>query len=57
MGTAATVDFPAASSPHRLRFRSVAVQPGHSALTRTPWAAHSAASVLVSAIKPALAAP
>jgi hypothetical protein len=48
---------PAVSSSHRLRFSSVAVQPGHSALTRTPSAAHSTASDLVSDTSPALAAP
>ena len=48
---------PAVSSSQRFRFRSVAVQPGHSALTRMPWAAHSTASDLVSEIRPALAAP
>ena len=48
---------PAVSSSHRLRLSSVAVQPGHSALTRTPSAAHSTASDLVSEISPALAAP
>src|SRR5581483_5912618 len=57
MGTVAIVAFDAVSSSHRPRLRSVAVQPGHSALTRTPEAAHSAASVLVSEISPALAAP
>src|SRR5262249_57614874 len=57
IGTEATVAFPAVSSSHRLRLRSVAVQPGHRALTRTPCAAHSTASVLVSEIRPALAAP
>ena len=36
---------------------SVAVQPGHRALTRIPSAAHSTASVLVSEISPAFAAP
>ena len=40
----ATVAFPAVSSSHRFRLRSVAVQPGHRALTRTPRAAHSTAS-------------
>src|SRR5262249_10360861 len=50
IGTVATVAFPAVSSSHRLRLSSVAVQPGHRALTRTPCAAHSTASVLVSEI-------
>ena len=53
----AIVAGPETGSSHRLRFRSVAVQPGHSALTRTPSAAHSTASDLVSEISPALAAP
>ncbi len=57
IGTVATVAGPAVSSSHRLRFSAVAVQPGHSALTRTPSAAHSTASDLVSEISPALAAP
>src|SRR5215472_10308449 len=57
MGTLATVAGPALSSPHRLRFSSVAVQPGQSALTRTPCPAHSTASDLVSDTTAALAAP
>src|SRR5215471_889836 len=57
MGTLAIVAGPATGSSHRLRFRSVAVHPGHSALTRTPSAAHSTASDLVSEISPAFAAP
>src|SRR5437763_2219736 len=57
IGTVAIVALDAVSSAHRPRLSSVAVQPGHSALTRTPWLAHSAASVLVSEISPALAAP
>ncbi len=57
IGTVATVAGPAVSSSQRLRFRSVAVQPGHRALTRTPSAPHSTASDLVSEIRPALAAP
>src|SRR5215470_4592646 len=57
IGTVATVPGPATGSSHRLRFRSVAVQPGHSAFTRTPFGAHSTASDLVSEISPAFAAP
>src|SRR5215467_7512938 len=57
IGTLATVPGPATGSSHRLRFRSVAVQPGHSALTLTPSAAHSTASDFVREISPALAAP
>src|SRR5215472_1458056 len=57
IGTVATVAGPLTGSSHRLRLRSVAVQPGQSALTRTPSGAHSTASVLVSEISPALAAP
>src|SRR6266702_1258499 len=57
IGTPATVAGPATGSSHRFRFRAVAVQPGQSALTRTPSAAHSTASDLVSEIRPAFAAP
>src|SRR6185312_5710058 len=45
------------SFSQRVRLRSVAVQPGHSALTRTPVLAHSTASVRVSEISAALEAP
>src|SRR5262249_2446068 len=57
IGTVAIVAGPVTGSSHRLRFRSVAVQPGHSALTLTPSAAHSTASDFVREISPALAAP
>ena len=57
IGTLAIVAGPAAGSSHRLRFRSVAVQPGQSAFTRTPSPPHSTASDFVSEISPALAAP
>src|SRR5260370_42466547 len=57
IGTVATVPGPATGSSHRFRFRSVAVQPGQRALTLTRFGAHSTASVFVSEISPALAAP
>src|SRR5215469_647463 len=53
----ATVAGPTTGSSHSARFSSVAVQPGHNALTLTPASPHSAASVLVREISPALAAP
>src|SRR5271165_5069017 len=53
----ATVAGPSAGSSQSVRFRSVAVQPGHSALTRTPVSPHSIASVFVSEISPAFDAP
>jgi hypothetical protein len=42
---------------HSMRLRSVAVQPGQSAFTRTPARPYSLASVLVSDTTAALAAP
>src|SRR5580658_4482874 len=57
IGTVAMVAGPAVGSSHRLRLRSVAVQPGQSALTRTPSRPHSTASDFVSEISPAFAAP
>src|SRR5580704_11658814 len=53
----ATVEGPATGSSHRVRFSSVAVQPGQSALTRTPAVPHSTARDFVSETSPALAAP
>src|ERR1035438_9240557 len=55
--TVATVAGLAAGSSPRLRLRSVAVQPGHRALTRMPSAPHATASDFVSEIRPAFAAP
>src|ERR1700726_3572362 len=57
IGTFAMVDRPPSGPSHRFRFSSVAVQPGHSALTRIPDAAHSTARVLVTEMTAALAAP
>src|SRR5215469_17188993 len=57
IGTLAMVAWPPSGESHRSRFRSVAVQPGHSALTRTPVRPHSTASVFVSETTAALAAP
>src|SRR5580704_18635946 len=57
IGTFAIVDRPPSGPSHRFRFRSVAVQPGHSAFTRIPDAAHSTARVLVTDMTAALEAP
>src|SRR6202034_3566355 len=57
IGTLTIVAAPPSGVSHMLRFRSVAVQPGQSALTRTPLRPHSTARVLVSPTTAALAAP
>src|ERR1700733_11041104 len=57
IGVVAIVAGPRTGASQSVRFSAVAVQPGHSALTRTPPGAHSTASDFVSEISPALAAP
>src|ERR1700729_765932 len=57
IGTVAIVAAPPSGESHMARFRSVAVQPGQSALTRTPLRPHSTARVLVSPTKGGVGAP
>jgi hypothetical protein len=57
IGTLAMTDWPPSGAVRRISFRSVAVQPGHSALTRIPAGAHSTARVLVTEMTAALEAP
>src|ERR1022692_988754 len=57
IGTFPIVAGPPCGASQRLRVSWGAVQPGHSALTRTPLPPHSTASVLDSEIRAAFAAP
>src|SRR5437764_6857296 len=57
IGTPCIIIAETASSSHRSRLSSVAVQPGHSALTRTPAGPHSIASDRVMETTAALLAP